>query len=298
MKTAVFSVVYPGVEEYLDDFFLSLSSQDDKDFELFIVNDGLNNLKQWTSKLKMPFYIREVEREMSPAAIRKFGIKWLETEKIKCVIFADSDDYFANNRVYLTKIMLSENQFIRAVVNQLILFGDHISQPKSMFGEKLKEGSVISEQMIRYGNCCGLSNTAAYLNDLIKVIDQISDQTIAFDWQLFTRLLLNGAKVIYTNRTATYYRQHGNNIASPYLRMESSIICGVRIKIAHYSSLSQLNSWYSEKAIEYQKLLQILQNNQQFKNSYIKSITEHVPENTFWWEMIKSLEEIRYDDEA
>lgn len=292
IKTAVFSVVYPGVEEYLEDFFFSIENQDDKDFELYVVNDGLENFSLWTDHLTCVTHIKEIYRkDLTPTEIRKIGIKWLAQENIEFVVFSDSDDYFSLNRVNLSKKMLKDYPAYQAVVNELILTSSENKLLKPMFGKRLKDKQPITEMVIRNSNCCGLSNSSVYLESIINLIDEIPNEIIAFDWQLYTRLLMNGTNILYTNEVYTYYRQHGNNIASPYTYSEPLVLKGIYIKYLHYNSLKEISSWYLDRANKYKSLLIQLKDNR-LREIYIKRISDCAPENPFWWEMLKPLEEL------
>lgn len=294
MTTAVFSVVYPGVEPYLPDFFSSLCNQDDKDFAVFIMNDGIDNFSERFNQFNMQLKMRNVPNSgLSPAQIRKIGIMWLEQEGITNVVFADSDDYFSTNRVRVSKELLSDRNEYSAVVNELILFGNGKLIP--MLGTKLVNGEIIAKEWIRNANFCGLSNTALRLNKVAAILKNIPDQAITFDWNLYSRLLNRGDRMIYTSRAVTYYRQYNNNVASPYLQNEQMIMRGIRIKLDHYLSLRDIHPWYSKMARQYDTLLKRLNSDFTLKDNYIKRVIETAPEIPFWWEMIKTLEELSYE---
>ena len=100
MDTAVFSVVYPGVEIYFPEFLSTLSKQTDRNFTVFLINDGLPNIEDFLKRTDLDVKVKEAQE--SPAALRKMGIRWAQEEGAKNIIFADSDDYFAKNRVEIS----------------------------------------------------------------------------------------------------------------------------------------------------------------------------------------------------
>jgi glycosyltransferase involved in cell wall biosynthesis len=292
MRTAIFTVVYPGVENYLQDFFSSLFLQDDQCFEIFIINDGIKNLSEWLNGSKLPLHIRSVDRDgCTPSMIRKMGIRWLIEEKIDYIIFADSDDYFASNRIRVVKELLSESN-AEAVINELVLFGTGIIEPQYMFRNRLSERQQITNETIKFANCCGLSNTALRLNVIGSVIDQIPDHVIAFDWNLFTRLLIKGVKMLYTGRTYTKYRQHNANIASPHVLTELSIMNGIKIKLEHYKSLENESQEYYKLAEQYASLYRRLREDVDLRGKYLRCVNERSGQPLMWWESIKTIEEL------
>lgn len=291
MKTAVFSAVYPGVEHFLPDFFLSLQKQNDQDFEVYIMNDGLADLSFIRDNYGFNIHLKEVDSKgYSPAKIRKIGLSWLVSEKVDIVIFADADDYFSANRVRVSKELLKAIP-CDAVVNELLLVGNDFPNPQPMFGKRFPDGTQITTTLLTTGNCCGLSNTAVYLDQVTNVVEEISDNIIAFDWLLFTKLLLAGGKVTYTNQTFTYYRQHGRNIASPYLTTENHIMSAFGVKLAYYEALQKVDPFYYDKFMKYSRCFERLQHEAGAIEAYIKQINKQQIKHPLWWEMIQPLEE-------
>ena len=76
--TAIFSVSYLGVEPYISDFLQSLSKQTDKDFVLFLLNDGLSDIERFLEGID--FSVEVLEKTGHPAALRKAGIQWAISE--------------------------------------------------------------------------------------------------------------------------------------------------------------------------------------------------------------------------
>lgn len=74
MDTVVFSVVYPGVEAYFPEFLSTLSKQTDRNFALFLINDGLPNIEDFLKRTDLDVKVKEAQK--SPAALRKAGVQW------------------------------------------------------------------------------------------------------------------------------------------------------------------------------------------------------------------------------
>lgn len=287
-NTAIFSVSYPGVEPYISDFLHSLSKQIHKNFTLFLLNDGLPDVGRFLEGID--FSIKVLEQEGHPAALRKAGIQWAISEGAESIIFADADDYFADNRIEICKKMMVDHD---VVCNEILLTGQKYPQPVPMLGELFKDEMEITTEYIVNGNCLGFSNTSIKVDKISELMLEIPDDIIAFDWAFFTLCLHAGSKAIFTNNTQTYYRQHGDNIASPCSFSEEQILRGVRVKRDHYNFLSKHYDGYIELSKEFERLYSRLQSDVSLKEDYCKAIRMNATEVSIWWEPIKTLEELR-----
>ncbi|MDH3975356.1 MAG: glycosyltransferase family 2 protein [Deltaproteobacteria bacterium] len=287
MKIAVFSVVYPGLEKYLPDFFNSLSNQTDVGFELFLINDGLEGLGGSLGKL--PFPVRVKDSKDSPSALRKRGINWLMNEGIEAVVFADADDYFSENRVEIVKRLLLKNNL---VYNELILFGEQLHSPLPMLTNFYKENEEITAKDLVSYNCLGLSNTSIRLDKIPEKIMEIPDNQIAFDWDFFSLILHSGISAFFTGKAKTWYRQHEKNIASPSSLKDEQILRGIHIKRDHYCLMSQWYEEYNDLEKEFRKLLTRLKTDDLMKKKYCNAVRKQFSHIQRWWEPMKLIDEL------
>ena len=287
MDTAVFSVVYPGIEDYFTDFLDSLSKQTDTDFTLFLINDGLLNINYFSKRFDLDLKIKDATAP--PTALRKMGINWVMETGAKKIIFADMDDYFAENRVEISRNILDNYDF---VFNELILCGQDYNNTIRLLESHFDDGEVITCKRIMTSNCMGLSNTAIKAKSITRYIERIPEYIIAFDWALFALHLHDGAKGVFTNKTATHYRQHGNNLAALFSLEEEQILLGVQVKRDHYELLSRYYKEYVRLANHFKDLLVRLRSDSQLRKRYCRAVRKHSPRLPLWWESIKSLEEV------
>jgi len=286
MKTAVLTVVYEGVEPYINDFMISLQQQTDTNFDLIIINDGFKQLDQLLSRFNINS--RTLHFEASFVERRKQGIKRLKEEGYDTVVFADSDDYFNSQRIEITKQLLANYDL---VCNELVLFGESVSDIIPMASSRFYDGQVLTLKNIYHGNIMGMSNTGVRLNYILPLIDFIPDDVIAFDWVLYSLALLNGCSCVFTNKAITFYRQHTNNIASPQNYSEEQIIRGVKVKHRHYQIMCNYDKEYDSYVEEFERLINRLQNTP-FKHDYCKAVRVNAPKHPLWWESIKTEREL------
>jgi len=281
-ETAFISAVYPGVEEYLGDFLTSLAAQDYKSFDVIIVNDGLEDCEEKLS-LHYDLNIRTVSADGTPAQVRKEGIRYLCENDYKTVIFGDSDDYFAPNRIGKLLSCLGTND---VVLNELTLVDKKKNViEKHYLSERLKDGQSVPFCYIRNKNCFGFSNTATRVS-LLKDIP-IPKDLIAVDWYIFSYLLTIGARAVFTSATETFYRQYSNNTIGIGALDERKILTGIRVKAVHYHALSKEYSEFAKLAEMFASLENILLSDKEKLSNYCSRIHGLNLVNPLWWENIQ-----------
>jgi glycosyltransferase involved in cell wall biosynthesis len=288
MNTAVFSVVYPGIDDYFAEFLASLSRQSNKNFTLFLINDGLSNLAEFLQRADLEVNVQDAG-EGSPAKLRKTGIQWIMESGADAIVFADADDTFAENRVEISCSILDKHDL---VFNELILTGQGGVDGTPMLGTHFREGEVVDSAGIRTANSMGLSNTAIRVKSIPASFKHIPDHLIAFDWAFFALCLHAGLKGIFSSRTATYYRQHGNNLANPCSLEEAQILRGVQVKSDHYRFLSRFYEEYLSLADRFGELRAQLQSDEILRRAYCQAVRKFAPVMPLWWEPIKTLEAV------
>jgi glycosyltransferase involved in cell wall biosynthesis len=208
MKNVAFlTTIFPMKEEFLIDFFDSLSRQTYYKFDLIVVNDGYENFDTIKMKYKN-LSIIELPYSQTPAKNREYGINYCIDNKYDILIFGDSDDYFSNNRISKSIDLLISNEI---VVNDLTTFENFEIIQHKYISNRIKNNTIIDYNFIKDKNIFGMTNTAINLSILQKV--KFDESLVAVDWFIFKYLLKLGHKAIFTNEIISYYRQHfGNKI--------------------------------------------------------------------------------------
>ncbi|MCL5260308.1 MAG: glycosyltransferase [Gammaproteobacteria bacterium] len=287
MNNIVFlSFVYPGSEKFLDDFFKSLQAQTIKDFDVYIINDELENFIFFKKKFKN-LKIIDINYHNSPVKIREFGINLVLNKKYDLIIFGDADDYFAENRIevvvnYLQNYDVVVNDLHLVSVNKNMLYNNYLSN-------RVADESVIDLDFIKEKNLLGFSNTAIRGDILNKI--NLPEGIIAADWYFFSRILMLTKKIaIFTNKTATYYRQHQNNIAG-FKEMDKKYIPhAINVKLLHYRELAKRDARFKTLEVLLEKLRSTA-GDPIFLNKYFEYLRACNIKNPLWWEMIKTNKE-------
>ncbi|MBU4198419.1 MAG: glycosyltransferase [Kiritimatiellae bacterium] len=287
MNIALFSVIHPNALPYFNEFLNSLANQTHKDFTLFLVNDGVSNIEEIIHRFDFNIILKNIGG--TPSAVRKAGIEWVLLQGADIIIFADTDDYFMDNRIEISQSILAQYDI---VFNELMIIGKNIQQPFPMLEHRFKEGAELSIDNIKYSNCMGFSNTAINTKCVTKSFSQVPDDIIAFDWAFFLLCLHEGTKAVFTKQTATYYRQYENNIASPQSFTEDQLMRGVQVKRNHYRFILRFVNKYESISKEFDKLFEKLNTDTTLRAKYCHEVKNQSPPSPLWWESIKTLEEL------
>jgi len=207
VKVAFLTTIFPMPQEYLLDFFNSLQNQSYKEFDIVVVNDGYKEFELIRDKYRV-LSIIELPYQNTPAKNREYGINYCIDKGYNILIFGDSDDYFASNRIEKSIELLADYDI---VVNDFDLFAENGIYEQKYISNRVKNNSSIEASFIEDKNILGLSNTALNLS-ILKNRVVFEKDLVAVDWFLFKSLLRDGKKAIFTNEAISFYRQHLDSI--------------------------------------------------------------------------------------
>lgn len=269
----------------MDDFFTSLQNQTVKEFDVFIINDGLPGFSVYKRRFgDLP--ITDISFQGTPAKIREFGINYVSRKRYDFIVFGDADDYFAENRIEVSASLLKDFDI---VVNDLDLVDENKRNlEKGYLSRRIGNRDIIRYDYVQDKNIFGMSNTAIK-GSLISNLT-IEEDLIAIDWCIFAQLLADGVRAVFTNDTTTYYRQHERNIVGIKTLSKDAVLKGIMVKVAHYKRMAGIDFRYSPLYERSKKLKDLLTSNAQFLDLYLKGITDLQIKNPFWWEEIKLVE--------
>ena len=274
-STVVLTFTYPSVKEYFDEFLKSMNAQIERNFDLIIVNDGLNEVADIVRDFPL-LDISIFNCEKTPAKNREFGLRLVKKKGYKYCILADSDDCFSENRV-ADSVKCLQNSDI--VVNDLTISNSEGTiLVEKYFSKRLVDGYIIPCEFLREKNILGFSNTA-FKTELIDSDIIIPEDLTIVDWYFYTLLLNKGCKATFTSNSITYYRQSDNNIIGINNVSEEKYMRRYMLKREHYLYLSRVMPGFDDL------LLQYGESEESYKRQFCKFINSHI-ENPFWWEEI------------
>lgn len=281
MTLAVLTTIYPAAEPYLADFAASLAAQDDDDFTLYVANDGVAHADRHFTGLGARTRVIPLSGHI--AAIRQQAVRHIATEGHDQIVFADSDDRFATNRIAVSRAALRTHE---VVVNELIPFGDVLASS----GPWLQVLPIPAEptwHTILDQNVFGLSNTAARTSVIVRHAGLVAADIQAFDWALFSRALFAGARALFTTGTVTHYRQHAAQLGLTKQRDADALRRMVGIKARHYADLAGLDHAYAERAHYFAHL----GDNQSAFTRWSTIIASQPSAPGLWWSAARLLKE-------
>jgi len=278
-KIAFITVVYPGVQNYLADFFSSLKRQTSKDFDVIVFNDGFSNLDKFVHSYHQ-LSVQTHDCSGSPAKIRETAINWVKNQQYDYVLFGDADDYFAENRI---EVCVDQLSMYDIVVNDVSLT-DVAGVPFSSgyFSNRLANHSTVGVEQVREKNIFGLSNTGVRRKALTEV--RFDSDLVAVDWYFFSTLLLRRKTAIFTNDTTTFYRQHRNNTVGFRHINEKQVLQAFAVKTKHFQCLSEFDPSFLKLANAYHRTWKKLKDKPNCLQAYCRQIEQHLDPRPFWWE--------------
>lgn len=297
-STAFFTTIFPSCEVYLDDFFISLENQTDTDFDLIIINDGFDDLDSYAKKYTR-LNIIEVKSNETPIQNRINGIQFIIAQGYENLFFGDSDDYFAKNRLSVSKGLLEKYEII---VNDLTLFNTTKKTENIFKNIKFSKNDLISE------NIFGLSNTAIKTRILKNINLKPTGEVIAYDWYLFSLLIFQGFSFKLSYETCSFYRQYDSNtLGISFTLDDKSLDNLVRIKKMHlialkkyYSSINK-NEYYTifENELNAHIALEVFLESNKNKTDYLSVLNKNI-ENIFrgWFSQLISLKKYKILNES
>jgi|GEM_PF-2108170 len=229
-KTLLFTVAYKQPHLFYKDFFNCIQEQDTKEFDLLIINEGIN-LEQFTSKLSID--VNNLYASGNIVDNRMLAFNYAVVNGYENILALDIDDYCSSNRIS-TIIKALENCDI--YVHDLTLVNVYKQLYKDNFvGNRFHYGNIFYKDILDK-NFIGFGNSGFKVR-LLKGIQVIPNSIIAVDWFVFSIFLLNNVTVIYEQRTLTYYRQHNENIAGAEIKSIQQLKQQINILDKHYKAL-------------------------------------------------------------
>lgn len=286
-RVAVLTTIFPIKHSYIIDFFESLSSQTNKNFDVIIMNDGFCNfdvIKKQFKHLK----IIELYSANNIARNRQALIQFAKNNAYDIAIFADVDDFFSLNRIEVVTKELKSNDI---VVNDLTSVKDGRVLCDKIYSKRLHNRDSISLDFIKQKNIFGLSNTAINLDAVPSDFIQFPSDLIAVDWYFFSLLLAHGLKAIFVNNAITYYRQHDANTIGVGKLTSDKVKRIIQVKTVHYEHMISIFPEYKGLLARVTSIGRVILDSE--KLDTLLMYNHKMIKHPLWWEML----DFRNEDE-
>lgn len=231
MRVACLTVTYPGVEQYLDEFYQSYLGQSYPDAELVIFNDGAENLSDLISAYdKQPSLVQDATG--SPPENRMQGFQACQQAGYDIIICADADETMHSDRIRDIVKYFKTHPESDLVYNNSI-FNDDSGSFDLNYKSTLKWQDILNFNVLGYG----AMNLRCSLVQFFKRHANVRVE--AFDWWLAMVYLLNHDSVEFLPGTWNEYRKHDDNFVGPITDVKSfQIQQALKIKTQFFKHLS------------------------------------------------------------
>lgn len=203
---AVYTTIYRDGLKYLPEWFCSIQSQSDMDFELWIGLDGVTRQEvEGALGTRVDAQWVAAPGGSTPAQVRDRALKQI-VEVGRDVVLVDCDDILHSDRVARARQALRTSELAGCALEIM----DERGLP---LGDQFNFDPVLKpSQVLPRNNVFGFSNSA-YRCDLLDRCLPIPQQAILVDWYLATRAWLFGAELEFDHSVRMKYRQYDSNTA-------------------------------------------------------------------------------------
>jgi hypothetical protein len=229
---ALYTTVYPGVEQYLPDWYRSVQAQTDQNFRLWI---GLDGMETDAVEGAVGAHLEAVwvpsKPDSTPARIRQRSLAQI-IKAFDAVVLVDSDDILHPTRVASAREALQTAELAACALRL-------VDQDRRDLGTTftLSDRNALDKVLPR-NNVFGFSNSA-YRSELLSHCLPISAEVALVDWSLATKAWLRGAKLAFDPIARMEYRQHGANMAPIRFPFSTNQVIRDTEKVRKHFSLLQ-----------------------------------------------------------
>lgn len=291
MKTACLTVIYPGVEDFIEEYLQCIQRQTFKNFDLIVINDSFplpieRILKHSEVKAKV------FACNQSSQANRLQGLKICHQLGYDIVVCSDTDDAMFDDRIERVVTYFLENEDKKIVYNNLV--GHSESGRFDLFyKENIALTDILDFNVLGYG-------ALSVKFDLIPfILEHGNEKVPVFDWWFALIYLLHHPKVDFLGEVYSRYRTHSDNYVGPVFGItEKRLEQGLYVKKATYSELTEYckqNRFAEEERLFKQKSKEIDEIEsfigEHSLSDYYKLVETHFSDvpKMFWWQDVVSL---------
>jgi glycosyltransferase involved in cell wall biosynthesis len=286
MKTACLTVIYPGVEDFIEEYLQCIQRQTFKDFDLVVINDHFPlSIEQILKRINIKVEVFDCFQ--TPQGNRLHGLKMCRELGYDLVVCSDADDVMFDDRIERIVAYFLKNEDKKIVYNNLV--NDRFDL---FYKDCITLYDILEFNVLGYG-------ASSVRGDLIPFILEHSNENVPIlDWWIALVYLLHFKKVDFLRDVKSYYRMHPDNYVGPVFNItEEKLKHSLYVKKIIYLELAEYcqRNTFSEEEIFVQKYKEIDEiecfiNEYSFSSYYeqVKAYFSDVPK-LFWWQDVISL---------
>ena len=287
MKVACLTVIYPGVEDFIEEYLQSIQRQTFKDFDLVVINDRFPLPIEQTLK-SMNIEAKVFDCFQTPQGNRLYGLKMCHELGYELVVCSDADDVMFDDRIERIVAYFQENEDEKIVYNNLV--NDRFDL---FYKDCITLYDILEFNVLGYG-------ALSVKSDLIPfILEHGNEKVPVFDWWFALIYLLHHPKVDFLGEVYSRYRTHSDNYVGPVFGItEKRLEQGLYVKKATYSELTEYckqNRFAEEERLFKQKSKEIDEIesfvSKHSLSVYYKLVETHFSDvpKMFWWQDVVSL---------
>jgi len=287
MKVACLTVIYPGVEDFIEEYLQSIQRQTFKDFDLVVINDRFPLPIEQTLK-SMNIEAKVFDCFQTPQGNRLYGLKMCHELGYELVVCSDADDVMFDDRIERIVAYFQENEDEKIVYNNLV--NDRFDL---FYKDCITLYDILEFNVLGYG-------ALSVKSDLIPfILEHGNEKVPVFDWWFALIYLLHHPKVDFLGEVYSRYRTHSDNYVGPVFGItEKRLEQGLYVKKATYSELTEYckqNRFAEEERLFKQKSKEIDEIEsfigEHSLSDYYKLVETHFSDvpKMFWWQDVVSL---------
>lgn len=275
MRILLAGVIYPAAMEYYNEMMGSALAQTDPDFDMLIVNDGVE------LPLDLPVNCAMVSALGDPFDNRMQTIDYAIANGYDYICWLDADDRLPVNRISGIKTLLNEDGSDILIHDLLTMDAEGNLSGRSFIGGERRK---ITLQNLLYYNLAGFGNSVVsvpFLKEHRDALHKPSTPIAAVDWWLMVNLLMMGATAVYVPEGLYEYRIYDSNMSLG--RDPQQILAHIKVILKHYDAVmsglaSVVDSREMYRVNTYYDLLRNINQEEDIPDA------DRLNESTVWWE--------------
>jgi hypothetical protein len=294
MKVAVLTVFYPGMEEYIDEYYQCISSQTWPGVELVIVDDNCQ-FKFSSQASKYGIYPQVITSTSSPQLNRIAGLKYCYNQKYDIVVCSDSDETMHTDRVKKVVEYFVKNK------NKQVVYNDSVASTKYRKFSLYYKDVICFDDIVDF-NILGYGAMNCRREHIPFIVENVNPKVDVFDWWIALVYLYNHPSVDFLRDAKNLYRTHSNNYVGPALMINAERTnLSIKIKLETYKEMEQYSSRdknNSKTKLFKNKINEILEIKSYIKKygigNYVELIDKYFfNKNIYWWQDVVSLDKLK-----